>query len=366
MSEAILRVLSRAMATQSVARHFVAECSEELSVIPEAATLVATIMRLSAPLPNGKVPVVGVAEKSAGVALFGLIRDKWAESLKSSDPLPTRKPLVPVPRLAEGLVVQRIATMGEHGKQVGEGIVKLKGGKIKVQGSKSAPNPKGSEAADHAERVRQVIALPSVKVDVVPMLQRAAARHAFFAQANRVEYRQSGIIADPEPVATRIILKPGQPTFFAETVTRKGPKGDDLKAADFPNMGAAKKVGIDPRVVLAMHRDIIGSNPEGIRVLTCYEHHAIGPYAALDMVRRILHAEHIGHPKVTFIQLWIAHDPPGVPTPELREARRAAEVLANGQVRTTDVNGKRVWHAYAESLPPTLYPVKEPRRAKPE
>jgi len=362
MRDAVLRVLSRAMATQSVARHFVAECSDELSAIPEAASLVATITRLSAALPNGKVPVIGVAEKSAGVALFGLIRDKWGETLKATTPLPTGKVPVTVPRLAEGLVVKRIAPMGEYGKQVGEGIVK-KGGKVKVQ-TKGA-NPNGSEPADHAERVRQVIALPPVKVTVVPTLQRAAARHAFFAQSNRVEYRQSGIIADPDPVATRIIMRPGLPTFFAETVSRKGPKGDDLKAADFPNMGAAKKVGIDPRVVLATHRDIIGSNPEGLRVLTVYEHHAIGPYAALDMVRRILHAEHIGHPKVT-IQLWISHDPPGVPTPELREARRAAEVEAKGAVMTRDASGKPVWYAYAESQPPTLYPVKDPRRAKSE
>jgi len=350
------------MATQSVARHFVAECSEELSAIPEAASLVATINRLSAVRETGKVPVITLAEKNAGVALFGLIRDKWSETLKAATPLQTGKVPVTVPRLAEGLVVKRIAPMGEHGKQVGEGIVKLKGGKVKVQTAKGAPNPNGSEPADHAERVRQVIALPPVKVTTVPTLQRAAARHAFFSQSNRVEYRQSGIIADPDPVTTRIIMRPGLPIRFAEAVSRKDPKGDDLKAADFPNMGAAKKVGIDPRVVLATHRNIIGSNPEGLRVLTVYEHHGIGPYAALDMARRILHAEHIGHPKVTFIQVWISHDPPGVPTSELREARRAADVEAKGAVMTRDAYGKPVWHAYVESQPPTLYPVKDPRR----
>lgn len=259
----VLRQLCRATETQSVARHFIEEWSDELSSVPQATSLVAAIRSSAA-----KSKAITAEERNAGHALYRLIRDAFDATLRSTTP-PAPKVLVATP-MPPPVPIKRLPATDENGK---------------------VPKEKRVSSAA-ASQVRATIALPLVKVDVVPEPKRKAAIMAFFRDARRVEHTQAALKDGCE------IEAPNDARYW-DGVFSDGE-------------------GLDPRDVLRTHRNIIGSDPEGHRILTEYEHYRIGPYAALDLVRRRLLLVYRGGPLPTMITQWHSRAPHGTETPEHR------------------------------------------------
>lgn len=304
----ILRQLCRAMATTTIARHFVAEFSEEIATIPEATKLAASIMASAE-----KSKVVTAEERNAGHALYRIIRDAFEATLKSKTPAVLVAP--PMPPVQHAVPIKRCPTTDENGQ-----LPKEK----RPRGSASS-GKSGSSRTERVDVPRATIALPPVKVNVIPETKRAAARMAFFADARRVALTQTGI------------------TYNTDVLNRT-----DWNAVNLVSDG------LDPAKVMKDHRDIIAATPEGLRLLTEYEHHQLGAHSALDIARRVVMCAHRNEPlPEVLVRHWNAYPPNGTCTAEQRQARAAAEVKANAQVREG-----RGWVYLPEGAAPLRYPVK--------
>lgn len=299
----ILRLLCRAMATEPIARNFVTEFSEEISAVPQAVYLAATIQDFAK-----KSKVVTTPERNAGAALYRVIRDAFEITLKSTTTPNATTTTTAIPPVPIGTKVTRCPTTDENGRVP------------------KAARTKAGPARSSVDSPRATIALPPVKVTVVPEEKRPAARMAFFADARRVSLTQTGITDD----------------------------ADLIMRTDF-NAVKLLAEGLDPSHVMKVHRDIVAETPEGLRVLTEYEHHQIGASAALDIARRVVMCAHRGQPfdPSTLERHWDAYPPPGTCTNEHRAARAAAQVRANAAIR----NG-RGWLALPDTGAPIRYPVK--------
>lgn len=296
-----LSILVRAMATYPVARKFLEDYSDELAIIatPEMSHL-ADVVRSEA--SQHKMP--SVAERSAGVALYRLIRDAFDATLVSKDPKPaTSKAIVaaPLPPSIAAKLVSQVAP------QVASKPAKAKG-------EVSAP-----QRVERKSGERATVQLPTVKVNAIPTQKLAAHRQAFFADARRVDYTQAAL-------SEKALNLPLDQYYFS------GAFKD------------TKKPGLDPAEVMRKHRDIIGSTPEGLATLTQYEHHCIGAYAALDIARRILANEHKGGHVPRTLQQYTSRQPNGTPTSEYRDYVATMRQPTLAEVR---VNGK--WQPLPES-----------------
>lgn len=338
----MLRQLVAAMATEQVARRYISEeygFAEELATLgesnPEIARLTVAIREMAA-----SSKVVTQEERNAGHALFRSIRDAFEATLKSSKPAAViAAPMSPAEVAAlHGITIKRCPTTDENGQLPKES---REAKRARIAGNASsiatASGKRSGGSREKVEMVRSAVALPSVKVNVIPESKRAAARMAFFAAAVRVNHTQAALSEKATNVPVDQYYMTGK---FRET----------------------KLMGQDPRDVLREHRDIIGSTPEGLAVLTRYEHYLLGAYAALDIIRRIVSCVHRGEalPEtlrkaelIEPVRHWNAYPPNGIRTDEQTEARRVAEVPTQAAVKVG-----REWKAIPNAPQPTRYPVK--------
>lgn len=316
MNRATLQSLVRAMATTPIARQFIEEYSEELSDNPVFQTAAQNVATLAS-----RSKVVTPQERSAGIVLFGLIREAFDTELSGPKNAKSLRDEPPAPTPGTTPVLSR-ETFQLPKPPPTASKPEIQGVRIRDVATESpARAKKVREKQTLSERLQAAPMgpLPEIRTNPVSAKRIPIMTEAFFRDARHVSVTQysDGLKREGQ----HMVKGDGTEVFVTKQGEEKQCRNQGLRAAD----------------VLTRHRDLIGASREGKDILQRFAVGQLNATAALDSARRtvmelfrrttgqVLSQETIRH--------WEVYPVHGSPSPELREARTIASVPVRAAVR---------------------------------
>ncbi len=281
----VLASLIRAMATSSNAREFLADNADELATLPQ---LAAKVERVASFAGN---KAIGPAERGAGVALFGAIREAFEAELaggkvrtKSLKDQPVAKTegtrtMVDVAAIQREIAERKAAEIRATTPQVVEGVkVRNLAKSATAAERKGAKRPAMRKLGEEKTPVK-VAPLPTLAI--APVKDLVAESIAFFAATRHMAVTQQGITWSRKEMTSK-----GEMEIRGAHVVRGD--GTEVFICDNGDIREIKGKGVSPVAILRDHAAIIGASHEGSIILRRHAAGQLNPVAAVDQARHLV------------------------------------------------------------------------------